>query len=89
MTEPLSAWDVSKLFKNVFAGKKGKVVLEKIKTFCLGDVQHNMADTKSTNQTFYNLGAYAVYRYIQHQIDLDLGETVADCVTEPKPKQGE
>lgn len=89
MKKKYTADEISKFFKAVFVGEKGEVVLERIRSFCLGNVQQNMASIESTNQTFYNLGANSVYRYIQHQIDKELNQTADDCDIENQEKQGE
>lgn len=89
MTEPLSPEEISKTFKEVFADKKGLIVLDKIKLFCLGEINQDPACIESTNQTFYNLGANAVYRYIQYEINMKLNQENKDCVIENKEKTGE
>jgi hypothetical protein len=82
MTEPIDLELLSQTFKDVFSTKAGQIVLNKIKQFCLANPNQNMACVESTNQTFYNLGAYSVYRYIQFQMDLQPGQTNSDCVIE-------
>lgn len=82
MSQPSSPDEISRVFKDVFGTARGQIALEKIKTYCLGNMNQNIACIGSTNQTFYNAGAYAVYRYIQYQIDRQLGQINSDCVIE-------
>lgn len=72
-------------FKQTFEPAYAKRVLEHLKLFCRGGMNQGMSVPESANQTFYNLGANAVYRYIQHQIDRELDEKPEqDCIIEPE-----
>jgi hypothetical protein len=80
MSKKLTPKEISQLFKLVFEGEKGEMVLSKIKSFCGGYPTQVLSCPESANMTFFNLGANAVYRYIQRQIDMDCSETVKDCI---------
>jgi hypothetical protein len=74
--------EISQAFKDTFSTRAGQITLDRIKFFCRGNVQQNLADTESVNQTYYNCGAHAVYRYIEHQITLNWGQQTNDCIME-------
>jgi len=75
--------------KLTFETPHGKRVLDRMKTFCKGNVNQSMFDAESTQQTSYNLGANAVYRYFQHLFDTDLGDTeIENCITEESEQKG-
>lgn len=78
--EQYTPQQISEYFKDLFTSKSGEIVLSKIKEFCRGNVNQGIACTESTNQTFYNLGAYAVYRFILFQIEMQFNEPTKDCV---------
>jgi hypothetical protein len=82
MSQSMTPKETSQLFKDVFLSKRGLLVLEKIQSFCGGNAQQVLACPESTNQTFFNLGANAVYRYIQRQINMPFNDTDDDCVIE-------
>jgi hypothetical protein len=85
----MTADELSKTFKEVFSSKAGEIVLDRLRLFCLANSNQNMASCESTNQTFYNLGAHSVYRYIQYQIDMKLNPVVQDCILEIEDNSGE
>ncbi len=87
MDQPLTNEEVSRCFKEIFSNKSGQIVLERLMRFCRGDVQQSLACIESVNQTFYNLGANAVYRFIQYMIDMPLDQTDKDCVIEIKEEE--
>lgn len=82
MPESHDPKEVSQCFKDVFYNKRGIIVLEKIQSFCLGNSKQAIACPDSTNQTFYNLGAHAVWRYIQSQLEVPIEQKASDCVIE-------
>lgn len=82
MPEPMDPKEVSQCFKDVFCNKRGIVVLEKLQMFCLGYSRQAIACIDSTNQTFYNLGAHAVWRFIQSQLEVPIEQRASDCVIE-------
>lgn len=81
--------EVSKCFKDVFSDEKGKIVLAKIVAFGGGYPSQVLAHPESTNLTFFNLGANAVVRYIQNQINAELNNKQTDCVIEDLEKTGD
>jgi hypothetical protein len=83
----MTADQLSRAYKECFATQAGQTVLDHLGTFCLANYNQNPADPTSTNQTYYNLGAYAVYRMIQHQINMNLGQRAEECIMETE--QGE
>ncbi len=82
MTETLDPKEISQCFKDVFYNKKGIIVLEKLQMFCLGHSRQAIACIDSANQTFYNLGAHAVWRFIQCQLEVPIEQRASDCVIE-------
>lgn len=69
-------------FKNTFSDEAGTRVLANLKIFCRANNQQGLFDPTSDRQTSYNLGAHAVFRYIQTMIDENLTEIKPDCEIE-------
>jgi hypothetical protein len=87
MTEPTNADQISRAYKECFATRAGQIVLDHLGLFCMAKYNQNPADPTSTNQTYYNLGAFTVYRMIRYQMDLELGQRAEECIMDPE--QGE
>jgi hypothetical protein len=77
------------VYKEVFSTKAGQMILNDLAIFCLASHHKNMACPASTNQTFYNLGAYAVYRHIHYLIQLESGQPAEDCIDTENENTGE
>jgi len=56
-------------FKETFSSERGTRVLAKLARYCLSESPIFVPD--NVNQTMYNLGAHATYRYIMHFVNFD------------------
>lgn len=75
--------------KLVFADEAGKRMLARLKTICRADNRQSLFVADNINQTNYNLGSNAVYRYIISLMETNLNEVANDGKTLMNTSTGE